>query len=221
MRKTVKKENLTYLPLFLNIAGKRCVVVGGGRVALRKVRMLLDFGAKVTVVSPELCLEISELAEGGKIGAVKRVYSAGDLKGAFVAVAATGSGKTNQEVAEEARRLGVLVNVVDAPGLSDFIVPSYLRRGDVVIAVSTGGRSPALARKIRTALEQGFGDEYAELASLVGEVRAEVRRLGIKLDGDAWRDAIALDVLVDLLKQGKSQEARDMLLNELKKRRAR
>ena len=175
----------TYYPIFVNISGKKCVVVGGGQVALRKVRTLLEYKVSVEVISPDLCSELSQLAESGEICVIQRSYRAGDLKDAFIAIVATNDSETNLKVAEEARRNAVLVNVVDDPESSDFIVPSYMRRGDVTIAVSTAGRSPALARKIRTRLEKDFGDEYAPLALLIDEVRAEVKQQGIKVNADA------------------------------------
>jgi len=206
----------TYYPLFLNISGKKCVVVGGGRVALRKVRTLLEHKANVEVISPDLCSELGQLAENGEIYIVYREYRAGDLKDALVAIVATSDSETNLKVVEEARRNRVLVNVVDDVENSDFILPSYLRKGDVTLAISTAGRSPALARKIRTRLEKDFGDEYASLALLIDEVRAEVKRQEIKVSGDAWQEALDLDLLIDLVKRGNNEKAKAILLSNLK-----
>lgn len=206
-----------YYPLFLNIGDRKCVVVGGGPVALRKVKALLERGAKVTVVSPDLCPELSQLVESGEIQVHYREYRTGDLTGALVAIAATNESDTNLKVAREARTAAILVNVVDDTDSSDFILPSYVRRGDVTIAISTGGRSPALARKIRTELEKIFGDEYASLALLIDEVRAEVKRQGIKVNGDAWQEVLDLDLLIDLVRRGDSERARTILLDSLKR----
>ncbi|MBI2329478.1 MAG: bifunctional precorrin-2 dehydrogenase/sirohydrochlorin ferrochelatase [Chloroflexi bacterium] len=195
------REPPAYYPIFLNISGKKCVVVGGGAVALRKVKTLLEHGARVEVVSPDLCPEL-----------------AGDLEDAVIAIAVTNDSQTNLEVVKEAREKAVLVNVVDDTESSDFIAPSYLRRGDVTIAVSTGGRSPALSRKIRTRLEKDFGEEYASLARLLAEVRTEVKRQGIKVNGDDWQETLDLGLLSDLLKQGNREKARAVLLNNLKTR---
>ena len=214
-----RRERLTpYYPIFLNISGKRCVVVGGGQVALRKVRVLLEYGASVEVISPELCPELKELAESGEIRVSRRSYRAGDLKNASIAIAATSDKSTNLTVVQEARRNAVLVNVVDEPENSDFIVPSYMRRGEITIAISTAGRSPALARKIRTKLEKELGDEYTSLASLIGEVRAEVKRQGIKVNGDAWQEALDLDLLIELLRKGDNEKSQAILLSSLKAR---
>lgn len=212
------KQLPTYYPVFLNLSGKRCVVIGGGQVALRKVRALLEHRASVDVISPELCSELGQLAEREEVRVFNREYRTGDLKGALIAIAATDYSETNLKVAEEAQRNAVLVNVVDDAANSDFITPAYVRRGDVAIAISTSGRSPALARKIRTRLEKYFSNEYASLALLLDEVRAEVKRQGIKVDGNAWQEALDLDLLTDLLRRGDSEKARTILLSNLKTR---
>jgi siroheme synthase-like protein len=208
-----------YYPIFLNIRGKRCVVVGGGLVALRKVKALLEHEANVEVISPELCPELSQLAKSRAIQVLQKNYNGGDLQGAFIAIAATDDGEINNKVAEEARAKGVLVNVVDDSEHSDFIVPSQLRRGDITIAVSTAGKSPALARKIRTRLEKDFGTEYASLALLVDEVRSELKRQGIKINGYSWQEAIDLDVLIELLRTGQDEKAKATLLANLERLR--
>lgn len=210
-------ELADYYPLFLSISGRKCVVVGGGQVALHKVTTLLEHGAGVEVISPDFCAGLTQLAEKGKIAVVRREYRAGDLEGAVIAIAATDDRSTNLAVAKEARARAVLVNVVDDAGNSDFIAPAYVRRGDVTIAISTAGRSPALARKIRTKLEKDFGEEYASLAGLLGEVRSEVKRQGIKLDGDAWQEALDLDLLSELLSKEGKEKARAILLGNLKR----
>ncbi len=211
-----KRDQLSpYYPIFLNISGRRCVVIGGGQVARRKVGTLLEHRADVTVISADLCPELGELAEKGQVLLLHREYRSGDLGGMFMAIAATNDNDTNLKVAKEAHRAGVLLNVVDDAGNSDFILPSYLRRGEVTIAVSTAGRSPALARKIRTRLARDFGDEYASLARLISEVRAEVKRQGIKVDGDAWQAALDLDLLSDLVRRGDGEKAKTILLSSL------
>jgi len=213
-----REQPSSYYPVFLNISGKRCVVVGGGQVALRKVRALLEHRANIEVISPDPCSELIELAEDGQIRVFRRHYQPGDLRKAFTAIAATDNSDINRQVIKEARGKAVLVNAADDLENSDFIVPSYVRRGDMTIAVSTAGRSPALARKIRARLEKEFGDEYASLVSLIGEVRAEVRRQGIKVTGDDWQEALDLDLMIDLLKRGEVEKAKAVLLDNLKAR---
>ena len=213
----MKREQLpSYYPVFLNISGKRCVVVGGGQVARRKVKALLEHGASVEVISPDLCFELKQLVESRTINVRNREYQAGDLKDAFVVIGATSDSETNIKVAAEAQENGLLVNVADDARSSNFVFSSYLRRGDVTVAVSTAGRSPALARRIRTKLEKDFGDEYASLAILVDEVRAEVKRQGIKVNGNSWQEALDLDLLVDLVRRGDNEKAMGIILSRLK-----
>jgi len=202
---------LAYYPVFLSIRGKRCVVIGGGVVALRKVRGLLDCGAEVTVVSPTLHPDLAHLAEVGQISPIRREFKPGDLAGSIIAIAATDERVINQKVSDEARDRGVLVNVVDSSEQSDFIIPSFFRRGDLTVAVSTAGMSPALARKIRTKLEGLLGEEFAPVLSIIGDVRSGFRRQGIGVAVDAWQEALDLDLLIGLVKEGRLEEARDVL----------
>jgi precorrin-2 dehydrogenase/sirohydrochlorin ferrochelatase len=211
----MRKSSQDFYPLFLRIKGRRCLVVGGGEVALRKVRTLLGHGASVEVISPEPSPELEKLAEGGELRLLRRGYQAGDLEGAIIAVAATDDSQINRQVVKEAKERAVLVNIADDLDSSDFILPSYLRRGDITIAVSTGGVSPALARKIRSRLEKDFGGDYASLVRLVGEVRAELRRRKIKISGDDWQQALDLDLILSLLKKGEEEKARAFLLENL------
>jgi len=210
------KRSGSYYPIFLNMTGRKCVVVGGGQVALRKVKGLLEFGANVEVISPDLCPELRELAETGEINVLPRRYQQGDLQGVFVAIVATGNNDVNQEVVNEAGKYGVLTNVVDDAGHSDFIVPSHLQRGNITLAISTAGSSPALARKIRTRLEEDLDKEYAPLSLLVEEVRSELKQKGIKVDNDTWQEALDLDTLIDLLKKGNRKQAKTFLLDNLR-----
>lgn len=209
-------ETTAYYPLFLNIRRGKCLVVGGGEVALRKVKTLLEYGAIVEVVGPKLCPELDRLAQYGTISAFKRNYRKGDLNNVIIAIAATDDPKVNKRVAADARQQKILVNIVDEPEQSDFIVPSHFKRGDVIIAVSTSGRSPALACKIRSKIEKDFGAEYADLVSLIGEVRTELKQQKITANADAWQEAINLDSLIKLLQDGKSQNAKDLILVKLK-----
>lgn len=215
----MKKEGqgYPYYPIFLNIRGKRCVVVGGGRVAFRKVKTLLEHGADVEVISPNLCSGLKQLEEDKAIKVIYQNYKPGKIKGAFIVIAATDKKEVNQNVSQEAKKRGIIVNVVDAPELSDFIIPSSLYRGNLAIAISTAGVSPALAKKIRTKLEQNFGEEYASLTALIGEVRSELKKRGITLSGDSWQKALDLDLLLKLLQAGLREEAKVALLNNLER----
>ena len=190
-------------PVVLDLTDRSVVVVGGGRVAERKARGLVEAGAAVRVVSPEVTDGLARLAERGALTLDRRPYRAGDLRGAALAVAATGDPSANRAVADEADALGVLVNVVDDPDRGGFAVPAVLRRGELVIAVSTSGRTPGLAGALRRRLERDYGPEWATLVELVGELR---ERLPAATD-DAWDGLLAPEVL-DSLRRGEIGHAR-------------
>jgi siroheme synthase-like protein len=164
-----------YYPAFLDLRGRRCLVVGGGAVAERKVGALLDAAARVVIVSPTLTSRLRALVSAGTVEHRARSFRCHDAGGCALVVAATGEGAVDDAVAAAARRVRALVNVVDRPAACDFILPSVLRRGDLQIAVSTGGKSPALAREIRRRLEVQIDDEYGELVTRVGNARARLR----------------------------------------------
>jgi siroheme synthase-like protein len=205
-----------YFPVYLDIARRKCVVVGGGEVALRKVQSLLDCQAAVTVVSPAFSGGLEQLAQQGAVTLVRRKYLNGDLNGAMLAIAATDERETNIEVSREAREKTIPVNVVDVPDFSDFIVPSYFSRGDITIAVSTAGGSPALARKIRTRLQTELGEEYAVLARIASDVRREMKRQGRTVDAEHWQQALDVDRLLTLIRQGDQDGARRLLSDNLR-----
>lgn len=190
-------------------------MVGGGHVALRKVRMLQNSGADVTTISPTLQPGLVRLVKNKTIHLIQRTYKPGDLKGAVIVIAATDEKQINLRVAKEAQKMGALVNVVDDPEPSSFILPSYFRKGNLTLAVSTGGVSPALARKIRTRLEKEFGKEYATLLSLIGEVRSLLKEKGLRVDAKIWQEALDLDLLIQLVHSGKLKEAKLILLDKL------
>ncbi len=200
-----------YYPIQLDLKGRPCLVVGGGEVALRKARSLVDAGAEVTVVAPEVHPKLRAL---GGVTLVERAWRDTDLHGVFLVVVATDDAVTNRAVARDAADLGLLVNVVDCPALSNFIVPATLRRGELSISISTGGASPALARRLREKLEAQFGEEYAALVEVVAEARTlvmekvpdETRRAEILrgLAHERWLDVLrerGRDALVDEMKR--------------------
>lgn len=212
----MRNRSSPYYPIFLNIYKRRCVVVGGGEVALRKVKMLLEQGATVQVIAPSLCSGLSYLAQSGAINVLRRNYEPGDLRDTYIVIAATTEADTNKKVALEAKSRGTLVNVVDDSEQSDFIVPAYVRRGDLTIAVSTAGKSPALAQKIRKKLEGDWGEEYASLVALIGEVRSQLKQQGITVSSSAWQKALDLDCLAEMVRSGQGEKARATLLSNLK-----
>lgn len=205
---------MAYYPVFLEMKDRPCVVVGGGAVAERKVEGLLAGGARLTVISPELTPALAALKEEGRLHHIAREYREGDLEGFDVAVVATDDGAVNADVAREGRRRRVWVNAVDDPANCDFILPSVIRRGDVVIAASTGGASPALARRLREELEAFLSEDYAPLAELLQEVRQELRSRGVTVDSETWQRALN-GPLRTLLAQGRRGEARAHLLAAL------
>ncbi len=167
-----------YYPAFLNIAGKLCVVVGGGAVAVRKVDALLDCGAVVRVVSPKLLPKLQALARTGRLEHLPREYSEDVLAGAFLVIAAASPAEVNRRVAIHCAEKGIPVNVVDAPHLGSFIVPAKIARGPLTLAISTGGAAPALARRLCRQLEEVFDETYGvwleELAAARARVLTEV-----------------------------------------------
>jgi len=168
-----------YFPAFLDLRGRRCLVVGGGRIAERKVQGLLDCGARVVVVSPALVSGLARLATIGRIDHRARVFRKVDVLRCVLVIAATGVAAVDDAVAETARLHGALVNAVDRPARCGFIYGSVLRRGQLQIAVSTGGRAPALAREIRRRLEAVIGVEYAALVDDVGAARRAERAASV------------------------------------------
>jgi precorrin-2 dehydrogenase/sirohydrochlorin ferrochelatase len=163
-----------YIPIFLDVTGRKCVVVGGGEVAARKVEALLNAGAQVTVVSPRLSLPLDSLLARGLVTHIARDYERGDIRGCILVYAATDDPKLHRELVAEARALGIPVNVADVPELCTFISPAVVNRGELQIAISTGGASPAFAARLRRELEDQFGTEYAMTLEVL---RAARRRL--------------------------------------------
>lgn len=198
-----------YPIILIGLESARCVVVGGGEVAVRKVAALREAGTRPVVISPDLCQSLQDQAERGEIDTFQRAYQSGDLAGALLVIAATDDPATNEAVWREAQTGGCLVNVVDDPAHCDFYVPATVRRGALTIAVSTEGCSPALAARIREQLESLFGPEYASFLDILGELREwitdacppEKRR-------DLWYRLVDSDLL-ELIGEGKEREARE------------
>jgi len=166
-----------YLPIFMNLKQMSCLVVGGGGIAARKVSLLLKADAEVTVVSPELCDDLTRMLDSGKLIHEVREFEDNDVKNRKVIIAATNNSDVNVRISELAHELNVPVNVVDHPELCSFIMPSIIDRSPVQIAISTGGTSPVLARMIRTELEGRIPAEYGQLGSLVENYRSEVKKV--------------------------------------------
>jgi precorrin-2 dehydrogenase/sirohydrochlorin ferrochelatase len=208
---------MKYYPAFLDLRERPCVVVGGGQVAERKAVALFDAGADLTVVSPELTPHLRELALKGKITHHPKNVDEGDLAGAYLVIAATNDALVNESVARTCRKAGILVNVATAPDEGTFIVPSVVERGDLLIAISTCGDSPALARRVREELEQTYGPEYGVFLEKMTLLR---RRLLQEVPNEEDRRKV-FQALVDadilyLLRAGQVHEADQRILEVVK-----
>lgn len=197
-------------PVALDVAGRACVVLGGGAAAEERVQALLDAGARVTVVAEAFTDGLEELCRRGQIALSRKAYSDGDLDGVFLAVAATGDRELNTRAFEEADRRRVLLNAVDDNARCHFAFPSILRRGDLVVAVSTGGKAPAFAKRLRRQLAEALGPEYGLVVDVLHEVRRDlaVERASVDFATWAarWQDALDHD-LVGLIREGRAAEA--------------
>jgi precorrin-2 dehydrogenase/sirohydrochlorin ferrochelatase len=162
---------MRYYPINLDIHDRRCLVVGGGSVGTRKALSLRACGARVTVVSPAVTEELSQEADGETLVLAKRPYREQDLLNVFLVIGATDDEALNRRVHRDAEDRGILCNIADRPEICNFILPSVVRRGGLTISISTSGRSPALAKKLRRDLEKLFGDEYRVLLHIMGAIR--------------------------------------------------
>ena len=183
-------------------------------MAERKVKSLLDCGADVTVVSPEITPRLKRRAERGQVKHLSRQYQDKDYDGMYLLIAATDDMQLNRSTGIEARKAGVLVNVVDDPEYCDFIAPSLVRRGDITFAISTGGASPALARWLRREIQTNFPPHYARLATVLSQVRRQLREEGRRISPGRWQRSIDPELL-SLLKKRHQREAKLRLLASL------
>ncbi|MDO8749995.1 MAG: bifunctional precorrin-2 dehydrogenase/sirohydrochlorin ferrochelatase [Dehalococcoidia bacterium] len=204
----------SYYPVYLNLKGRRCVIIGGGAEAERKVNGLLECSALVTVISPKATIALHDLANRGFIDWVSREYQTGDLEGVFLAIAENDKPVVYMEVAREAERRGVLLNVVDTTNLCSFIAPAIVRRGDVTFAISTSGLSPALARRLKEELSESPVLRWADMADMVAEVRLALQRKGVRPDPERWQECMD-EELLELFHGGRREEAKERLLHML------
>jgi len=173
---------MPYYPIFLDLQGQKIIVVGGGSVAERKIEMLLEFGGTVSVIARSLTPAVKRYVSEGSVIFLEEEFSEGHLEGALLVIAATDDPALNHRVSACARERGILVNVVDKPPDCSFIVPSIVKRGDLVIAISTSGKSPALAKKVREGIEKDFGPEYESFLVLMGNLRGLILSQGLPHD---------------------------------------
>jgi precorrin-2 dehydrogenase/sirohydrochlorin ferrochelatase len=167
---------MKYYPVNLNIRNRPCLVVGGGGVGTRKVQTLVDCGARVTVVSPRSSARLAEMAAAGLIALKKRTYRSSDLEDTFLVIGATDDEALNRQIHADAEDRNTLCNIADRPEICNFILPAIVNRGDLVLAVSTSGKSPAYAKKVRKELEKQFGAEYEPFLRLMGAIRERLLR---------------------------------------------
>jgi precorrin-2 dehydrogenase/sirohydrochlorin ferrochelatase len=222
-----------YYPIFLQIEAKPVLLVGGGHVALEKIGKLVEFGARVTVVAPEVIPPVRAFIDDGRARWMARAVAPGDTEGYELVMVATDNGAVNRSVAEEARARGILVNAADDVANCDFILPSLVKRGEITIAASTGGSSPAMARWLREHLDAFLSDDVVALAGLLADVRREARagdrecasrctRVGVappllcaecpnRIPADRWQEAID-DELMRLIHEGDLEAAHARLI---------
>ena len=184
-----------YYPVYLDVKDRLCVIIGGGPIGEGKIASLLECGANIWMICPDVTEDVQDMADTGVIHLEKRVYEEGDLEGAFVVIAATNDNTVNRRIADEAESLGVLLNVADVTHLCNFIAPSVVRKGEVTVAISTAGLSPALARKLRETLEVSGDLDYADMASTLAEVRGELRGEGNVINADHWQACLTQELL--------------------------
>jgi len=207
---------MSFYPVFVQLEGKKVVVVGGGNVAYRKVLALLECGAAIHLAGRALTPELKQMVENEEIHFLGREFSEDSLENAFMIIAATDDKDLNHHISTCARKKGVLVNAVDQPPDCDFIVPSILKRGDLQIAISTSGKSPALARRIRKSLEVQFGEEYETFLAMMGRLRKEILSLGLpqKENSRIFQKIVDSDLLENF-SDGFSQRVEEYLKNIL------
>lgn len=193
-------------PVNLIVAGRSCLVVGGGRVALQKVWGLLDADAEVTVVAPEIDEQIRSLG----VTCHERPYQPPEAAGYRLALAATGDPEVNQRVYDDAEAAGVWINAADDPERCSFILPARVRQGRLLVTVSTQGHSPAVAAWLRERLDRELGPEYDILIGILGEIRNEVQAAGRQTESLDWRAALDSGIL-DLVRAGRLEDAKERL----------
>lgn len=201
-----------YYPIFLNLQNRRVVVIGGNKFALEKTEALLNAGACVTIIASQLIAPLQEIISTHHIPHIVREYREGDLENAFLVISTLNDSEINARIFAEANARNIAVNVVDDPPHCSFIAPSILRRGDLTIAISTSGKAPAVAVRLRQKLEQEVGDEYARFLEIAGMLRAPLAKKypDFETRKKLWYDVVDSDVL-DLLRAGDETRARERI----------
>ena len=197
-----------YYPIYLDIEDRSVVIIGGGNVCARKAETMMKYGARVTIVSPEFTDEIEGWAREGCLRLERKHYDESDLEGANIVIASTDDQSVNEQIAADCRRRRIPVNVVDVTPLCEFIVPAIIETGSIQIAVSTGGKSPALARTLKEDLQRTIGPEYAEVNDVLGTLRDGAKAtLPTDVDRKRFFDGIIAKGILDMLRDGRRREA--------------
>ncbi len=201
-----------YYPIMIRIERKLCTVVGGGKVAERKIISLIDHGARVKVISPSCTNKISEFYHSGIIEFINREYEYGDLDGSFLAYITTDVKRVNDMCISECKEKEILVNIADNPEKCDFVVPSTIKRGDLTINISTMGKSPTLSKKIRKEIEEIYPEAYSEYVDILGEIREKVKEeiKDIKKRREIFYELVYSNVLEDYM-SGKGSNIKDSI----------
>jgi len=203
---------MQYYPVHLDIKNRNCLIVGGGAVGTRKVNTLLECGAHVTVVSPDPTSQLARLASEASITLKRRAYRSDDLSGMFLVIGATDDETLNLQISKDAERAHILCNIVDRPEVCNLILPSIVRRGDLVITISTSGKSPALAKNLRQKLETQFGREYADFLLLMGAIRQKLLSQSHEPEAHkALFNQLIDSDLIQLMQAGKAEEINSLL----------
>ncbi|HEX8172578.1 MAG TPA: bifunctional precorrin-2 dehydrogenase/sirohydrochlorin ferrochelatase [Thermoanaerobaculia bacterium] len=197
-----------YYPIYIDIENRDVVIIGGGEVCTRKAETMLRYGARVTVVSPEFTEELERWAADGKLALRRKHYEESDVDGANIVIASTDNQAVNEKIAADCRRRRIPVNVVDVTPLCEFIVPAIIESGSIQIAVSTGGKSPAVARTLKEDLQRTIGPEYAELNDVLGTLRDGAKAtLPTDVDRKRFFDGIIARGVLSMLRDGRRKEA--------------
>ncbi len=206
------RKKFPYYPIFIDVENRDVLIIGGGAVCARKAETMMRYGARVTIVAPEVIDEISGWANDGRIKLTRKEYDEADLEGASIVIASTDDACINGRIARDCRRRKIPVNVVDVTHLCEFIVPAIVQQGSIQLAVSTGGKSPALARTLKENLQKFVGPEYAELNDLLGTLRPAAKKV-LPTDADRKRffDGILARGVLDMLRDGRRREAYDTI----------
>jgi|ERR1044071_3643698 siroheme synthase-like protein len=206
-------KQFPYYPIYLDIEDHAVIIIGGGNVCARKAETMMKYGARVTIVSPDFTDEIEAWARDGKLALKRKRYDASDLEGATIVIASTDDTSVNEQVAADCRAQRIPVNVVDVTPLCEFIVPAIVDKGSVHIAISTGGKSPALGRTLKEDLQRLIGPEYSEVNDLLGTLRDSAKRvLPTDVDRKRFFDGIIASGILEMLRAGRRVDARDAII---------